>query len=111
MTYLAEVVGASVLVGVRESASPEGHAIQDDSERFGTSSGQHPSCVLEVQLMPTLDPARVAGPGGIHLRNHTVKEELRTSLKAISEQVEYLIAVLPAKQMLDILHKKPYIKL
>ena len=61
--------------------------------------------------MPALDPARMASPGRIHLRNHTVEEKHRTNLKAISEQFEYLVAVFPAEQMLDILHKKPYINL
>ena len=57
MTYLAEVPRAPVLAGVSQPASPERHAVQDDSEWLGPLSGQHPSCVLEVEFMPALDPA------------------------------------------------------
>ena len=103
MTYLAEVPRAPVLAGVRQPASPEEHAVQTDSKWLSPCPGQHPSRVLEVQLVSARDPARVARPGWIHLRYDTVEEIDRTNLEAKSQEVEHFIAIFLAKQMLDIL--------
>ena len=104
MTYLSVFVRPAVLERMGKPASPEEYAVKDEREWHSSSSGQHPPGVLEIQLVSALDPARMAGPGWVYLRYYTVEKVVWTNLQAIAKDVEYLIAVLPAQQMLDILH-------
>ena len=71
-----------------EPASPEEYAVVDEREWHGSSSGQHPPGVLEVEFTSALDPARVSGPGWVYLRYYTVEKVVRTNLQAIPEEVE-----------------------
>ena len=106
MTYLAIFIRPPVLLRVGEPASPEEYAVENEREWNGSSSGQHPPGVLEVEFVSALDPARMTRPGRIYLRYDTVQKVVRANLQAVAEEVEYLIAVLPAQQVLDILNKK-----